>query len=165
MTRFNKILVATDFSATADAALDLAVELARAYGSTVHVAHVVDNLAVLVAPIPSPAVDFGQMQADMERGALAHLHEVIQRSCTGVDAPPVVLASHLTAFALVNYARDCGADLIVSGTHGRSGVSAVMMGSVAQKLVRSAPCPVLTVRGTVPTEPVVADEFQYVVHK
>jgi nucleotide-binding universal stress UspA family protein len=61
----------------------------------------------------------------------------------------VVLAAHSPAQAILDYGREAGADLIIAGTHGRSGVSGFFMGSVAQKIVRTAPCPVLTVHAPV----------------
>jgi universal stress protein A len=62
-----------------------------------------------------------------------------------VRTAQVVLSSNDPAQAIVDYAVECGADLIVLGTHGRSGVSRMLMGSVAERVVRTAPCPVLTV--------------------
>jgi nucleotide-binding universal stress UspA family protein len=150
MHTFTNIVVATDFSPSAELALEHAVELARRFDAHLYLVHVADNLAALVAPIPSPPLDFGLMQKEVEAAASEQLRTEITRRCAGIRATPVVLTSHLPAAAITGYAKDVGADLIVAGTHGRSGFAALMMGSVAQRLVRTAPCPVLTIRAPEP---------------
>jgi nucleotide-binding universal stress UspA family protein len=132
------ILVATDFSATAETALTYGRALARAYGATLHVLHVVDN--VFAGPF---VADPGAA----ERVALTHLNgRLTDDDRTISQARAVVELSHRPAKAIVAYARAAEIDLIVTGTHGRRGAARVLLGSVAEQVVQAAPCPVLTVR-------------------
>ena len=127
---FTHILVPTDFSEPSEAALDYALELAVRFDARLHLLHVIDAAAV-------PAGLFDDVKAKLARRAsrgerrAAVTTEVI----TGTSARTIVC-----------YARARSMDLIVMGTHGRSGVAHILMGSVAEKVVRDAPCPVLTVR-------------------
>ena len=79
----------------------------------------------------------------MKTEALVHLEVMLRRERLDVDATPVVLISGAPAEAILEHAEHSGADLLLAGTHGRSGWSGLLLGSVAQKLVRSARCPVL----------------------
>jgi universal stress protein A len=165
VTPFTHILVATDFGPAADRALACACELAKAYSCRLQVLHVVDDLTSLVASIPTPSIDLGRMQTEMEEEAMERLRALIRRECPTSNATPVILTSHTPAFAILSYARDEKVDLIVAGTHGRSGFSSLFIGSVAQKLVRSAPCPVLTVHAPVAAEEAHPAAAHVVVHK
>jgi len=142
------ILVATDFSESSDTALRYGKDLARTHGATLHVLNVADDLGVRLAatPLGTPP-DLGRFQSDLEaearRGTAALLTDEDRQV---LRARSVVLTSSRPADAIVSYARDVKADLIVMGTHGRSGLAHLFMGSVAQQVVRAAPCPVLTVR-------------------
>ena len=165
MTPFTHILVATDFGPAADRALAYACELAKAYACKLEVLHVVDDLTSLVASIPTPSIDLGRMQVEMEEEAMERLRALVRRECPTSDAMPVTLTSHTPAFAILSYARDEKVDLIVVGTHGRSGLSNFFIGSVAQKIVRSAPCPVLTLHAPVTAEERPSTAAEIVVHK
>jgi nucleotide-binding universal stress UspA family protein len=120
------ILVATDFSETAGAAVRVAHAYARAFGARLHVFHVA---------WPD------------ERGLTQLFAELVAELGTEV---PVVVASYRgdAADEIVRYASGHGIDLIVLGTHGRTGVSRLLMGSVADRVIRTAPCPVLSVPPT-----------------
>src|SRR5437773_8844714 len=88
-----------------------------------------------------------QLQADLEAAARKELDELlIDSDKTGPPTKPVLLTASAPAFAIVDYAREHGIDLIVMGTHGRGALAHLVMGSVAERVVRMAPCPVLTVR-------------------
>ena len=144
MTTIKRILVPTDFSEPADQALDYALQLAAALNATVSIAHVLDDpfertlYSEQYVPMPD-AVREEILSYVRERLAArvarSGRHDVTSEILSG---PP--------AQAIVNRARD--ADLIVMGTHGRHGMAHLLMGSVAERVVRSAPCPVLTVRDT-----------------
>src|SRR5439155_18076193 len=87
----------------------------------------------------------GDPEAKARQIALAQIRELL--AAEGIDvAAPEVRVSPDAAEAIVEYAKDVHADIIVVGTHGRSGVSRLLMGSVAEHVVRTAPCPVLVVR-------------------
>ena len=134
---FNRILVPTDFSRASDAALAHARMLAGSTGATLHLLHVVDNgflAAVLVDP------------RDYESAA----YEKLQQRLAG-ESPAGILAvrrSEAPADEITRYARGHNIDLIVMGTHGRGRVAHLLLGSVAEKVARTAPCPVLTMRDT-----------------
>ncbi len=141
------ILVATDFSAPSDAALAYGRELARTFGASLTVVHVVENLmARAVGPDGILLADPG-MQAEVELRAQARLDALLDdEDRRDLDARGRVLVSNTPSVALVDYARDAAIDLIVMGTHGRGAVGHLLMGNVAERVVRTAPCPVLTVR-------------------
>ena len=139
------IIVPIDFSPSAEDAKNWAIDLARRYSASLIVAHVVEPIPWPVSPdglmlTPTDAAASPRRELD---AALAEACAAIQR--LGVPAQPALLdgkpASEIAAFA-----RRADADLIVMGTHGRRGVSHALLGSVAEKVVRTAPCPVLTVR-------------------
>ena len=138
---FARILVATDFSAPSDAALAHARRLAERTGAGLHVLHVVDNLfmrAVLGDP------------RDYETAALRQMQD---RVPAGAGATPAILTverSDEPADEITSYARTHGIDLIVMGTHGRGRMAHLLLGSVAEKVARTAPCPVLTMREAAP---------------
>jgi nucleotide-binding universal stress UspA family protein len=132
------ILVPTDFEGPAEAALRYGRTLAETFGADLHVLHVADT-ALFQARFADPAA--------LEATARRQLGER-----TAVDAQQrytthaVLETLDSPTDAIVKYARAAAIDLIVMGTHGRRGADRLLMGSVAERVVRLAPCPVLTVR-------------------
>jgi nucleotide-binding universal stress UspA family protein len=148
MIALKNILVATDFSEPSEAALAYGRELARNFGAALTVVHVVENVLTR-----SYGVDGGVMMIDpeLQHEIEAAAREQVERNIFEEDrrllkAAAVVLVSNAPAGAIVDYARQSHVDLIVIGTRGRGGVAHLVMGSVAERVVRTAPCPVLTVR-------------------
>ncbi len=140
------ILAATDFSPASDTAIQYARELARAFGATLHVVHVVNEL-VPNAISPSYVPETGNTQRALLDAAREQLHTAATaRDHTNVGLTEHLLTSASPASAILECAKDNGIDLIIVGTHGRTGVAHFLLGSVAEKVVRSATCPVLTVR-------------------
>ncbi|OFW48733.1 MAG: hypothetical protein A3G77_14625 [Acidobacteria bacterium RIFCSPLOWO2_12_FULL_68_19] len=143
---FTRVLVPTDFSGPSDAALDCARTIARRLNGTFHLMHVLEELAEV--PPATELVEVGSR----ERRA-AHLQEATERLAKRLTSDDVALL-HATAgavlghaaSAIVDYAADNGFDLIVMGTHGRTGLSHLLMGSVAERVIRDAPCAVVTMR-------------------
>lgn len=149
MIALHEILVATDFSEPSDVALAYGRELARRFGARLTVLHVADDVAARYVSFPMPVGDFGHWQAEAESAARTRLHTLLSQEDRQVlRAKAVVLVSTSPSHAIVGYARDAmpRIDVIVMGTHGRGAVAHLLMGSVAERVVRSAPCPVLTVR-------------------
>lgn len=140
-----RILCPVDYSEFSDCGLAYALHLAERFGAELMLLHVVEvpyvpayglvNGTELVLPV-----------GDLERGAGEYMDELVER-CSGQCAR--VQGEIRTGFPLseiIAYTREIDADLIVMGTHGRTGLSHVLIGSVAEKVVRKAPCPVLTVK-------------------
>ena len=136
-----KILVATDFSEASDEAIDRAIELAKQSGAEVEIMHVFE----LTEEFPFGTVyfdtDYGAVYANIDLAALAARRPV--QAGGVVCETKIVDGSASTEIAARGRAID--ADLIVVGTHGRTGLAHAMLGSVAERVVRRASCPVLTV--------------------
>jgi nucleotide-binding universal stress UspA family protein len=146
MIRLTNILVATDFGEASDAALAYGRELARTFGATLHVLHVADDVYVRLGGDAFAGV-LPDLQKDVEETAHRQLDAILVDNDTRpLPVKKAVVTSSTTAAAIVEYARDRSIDLIVVGTHGRRAVARLLMGSVAERVVRTAPCPVLTVR-------------------
>jgi len=141
------VLVATDFGEAAEVALASARSLSAQFGAVLHAIHVVSDahLEMLGDAIPTGTSE--TLKHDIEQAARKRLEESIARG--GASAAPVhatVLTAHSPTFAVLDYAREQAVDLIVMGTHGRGVLGRMIMGSVAERVVRLAPCPVLTVK-------------------
>jgi nucleotide-binding universal stress UspA family protein len=146
MIRIKNVLVATDFSEPSAAALDYCREVARTYGATLHVLHVVEDLRWRYATDMAPAALVG-VQEDVEASAASRLNALVtDEDRRQLRAHTVALTAIVPSEAIVQYAKTEGVDVIVMGTHGRNGLAHLFMGSVAERVVRLAPCPVLTVR-------------------
>jgi nucleotide-binding universal stress UspA family protein len=147
MITLKNILVATDFSEPSDAALAYGRELARTFGASLTVLHIVDNILTRAYGTDGVVLADPELQREIETSAQRQVDAVLfdeDRKMLG--AVGLVITSNSPAAAIVTYARDAAVDLIVMGTHGRGAVAQLLMGSVAERVVRTAPCPVLTVR-------------------
>jgi nucleotide-binding universal stress UspA family protein len=163
MITLKNVLVATDFGEASEAALAYGRALARSFGARLHIIHVVGSTAAW-AGAEGYAFDPGELQADMEESARKTLEALVRDDDRrDLSAQTVLRVSGTPALAIVTYAKDANLDLIVMGTHGRGGMAHVLMGSVAEKVVRTAPCPVLTVRHP-EHEFVLPDALQVVTH-
>jgi nucleotide-binding universal stress UspA family protein len=140
------ILVPTDFSACADEALNYAIALAsklQARLTLLHIIHAVPLWAEGDMGLALPDTYLHESEARVQQG-LAQRQQRAQEA--GIQAD--ILTAHGTPFqSIIDTAQDQKIDLIVLGTHGRTGLQRALLGSVAEKVVRLAPCPVLTVRG------------------
>ncbi|HEU0033842.1 MAG TPA: universal stress protein [Kofleriaceae bacterium] len=138
------ILVPTDLSEGAEEALDYACELAARLGATVHVLNVIGIPALgvpeLGVALTSTVID--SLIADNQ----AALDKLVEPRRLRAAIGEVVLKTGDARDVINQTAKELDCDLIVMGTHGRRGVSRVLLGSVAETVVRSAPCAVLTVR-------------------
>ena len=153
---FRKILVPTDFSETAETALHYARELARQFGAELHLLHVCEDpmrLAGWPVLAAGPAPEAGEEAAGI-RQQLKNLFTPEDRAQLKTEVH--VIVGEPTGLAISRYAVEREFELIVMGTHGRGALTHVLMGSVAEKVVRSAPCPVLTIRH--PTDRKIAAE-------
>ncbi|HKY19900.1 MAG TPA: universal stress protein [Vicinamibacterales bacterium] len=145
MIKITNVLVATDFSDTSASALNYGREFARTFGATLHVLHVVENSLMWVGPEAS-GIDFVQLQAELAAGARERLGQTVTaEDRLQLKAVTAVRTGDSPAFEIAAYAKAERIDLIVMGTHGRGIMGHLLMGNVAEKVVRIAPCPVLTV--------------------
>jgi nucleotide-binding universal stress UspA family protein len=134
----DSILVPTDFSATSDAALHYASQMALTLGARLYLVHVPGKTGEhYEASFP-----VGQF----ETSASERLSSILTKEELERLRPEYVLRVGTPAEEIARYADVCDADLIIMGTHGRSGIAHALMGSVAEQVVRTAPCPVLLVR-------------------
>lgn len=141
------ILVPTDFGEAADAALAYGRALAERFDATIHVAHVIDNVYLTSFGAETYAAIVPDLQRGLEEAAQKQLDELLVDSDkSGPPTKPALITSSAPASAIVEYAGKHGIDLIVMGTHGRGALAHLLMGSVAERVVRLAQCPVLTVR-------------------
>ena len=142
-----KILVATDFGEAAAAALNYGRNLARQFEAQLHVLHVTQNLYFTAASAYGYTYVPVGLQDDLGTAARLQTEALLTADDWHALRPTVVTMTHVSpAVAIVDYARSERIDLIVVGTHGRGPVAHMVMGSVAERVVRMAPCPVLTVR-------------------
>jgi len=141
-----RILVATDFSEAADVAWRYGRELARALMAKLHVVHVATDItATGVLPLTYvPA--FGNAQREILETSRARLAEVVGTDAGRESVTSEVVVSSAPALGILDYAQTHEINLIVVGTHGHTAMTQLLLGSVAEKIVRSAKCPVLTVR-------------------
>jgi len=146
MIKINNVLVATDFSDASETALLYGRELARTFAASLHVLHVVENSIAWAGP-EGGGVDFARLQAEREIGAQNALDRIVTaEDRKQLKAVAAIRSGGSTALEIAGYAKTEGIDVIVMGTHGRGMMAHLLMGSVAEKIVRIAPCPVLTVR-------------------
>lgn len=147
MIALKQILVATDFGDASEAALDYGRELARAFGARLTLLHVADNVMAGTIGIEGYVGSYPDFQRSIEESAKRQLDsQLTEEDRREFDAVPVLRTSASPALAIVAHAREAGTDLIIMGTHGRGPMAHLVMGSVAERVVRTAPCPVLTVK-------------------
>ena len=145
MKPITKILVPTDFGAAAEEATAYACQLARATGAALHLVHVVDDVTIRLAEFL--VADIADVQASILEAGVARLRRRVEQPDLAPLAPrTTVLTSSTPADAIVSLAAEDAADLVVMGTHGRTPMARALLGSVADRVVRRGPCPVLVVR-------------------
>lgn len=147
MIVIKKILVATDFGPASDNALRYGRALARGFGAALHVLHVTENVFVRAVDGYGYASIPPHVQEDLDRAGRQQTEALLSdEDRRELQALAVAVTDNNPAAAIVEYARAQTIDLIVLGTHGRGAVAHLFMGNVAERVVRTAPCPVLTVR-------------------
>jgi nucleotide-binding universal stress UspA family protein len=145
MMALKNVLVATDFGEASDRALEYGRELARTFGAGLHVLHVVENVVLRYAT-EAGYINFPDIQVQVEEAARLRLNKLVTADDRAtLRVIPALRTSNRPAAEIVNYAGAEHIDLVVMGTHGRGAVAHLLMGSVAERVVRTAPCPVLTV--------------------
>ena len=145
MIGLKRILVPTDFSETAAGAMNYAKALAEAFGGSLHVLHVLED------PLPGwkPAGHVASVPAirqNMEQDAAVQISKVLTDPEREKFRAELVTLWGSPFVEIIGYAKSHEIDLIVMGTHGHGPIAHLLLGSVAERVVRNAPCPVLTVR-------------------
>jgi nucleotide-binding universal stress UspA family protein len=148
--KMRQILAPTDFSACSKQAIACAYEWAQTFGARLALLHVLDDLPSYIGFLPPGGA--AAILEDLERQACFDLTQLLPQA---EDAKVKVIAQVVTGtpyLKIIEIAQSEKADLIVIATHGRTGLSHLVMGSVAERIVRLAPCPVLTIPSTAATD-------------
>jgi len=146
MIRMKNVLFAADFSESSQNALRYAMSFAREYEAKLWALHVVDEAANAVCYDMMAGQLLDDLRIDVEQRAQEKMRRLIAPDkATGLNWEGLVRKGS-PAQEIVDMAQEVEADMIVCGTHGRTGLKHLLFGSVAEKVVRLAPCPVLTVR-------------------
>jgi nucleotide-binding universal stress UspA family protein len=143
MIALRRILVPHDFSETSDAAVKYAIALARTFGAKLYLLHVGENVQTDMATEFPLGLD-----ASLEDAVRERLLKIVTPFEQRELKPEFEIRAGTPHVEILTYAKDRDIDLIVMGTHGRGLVGRVVIGSVAEKVVRYAPCPVLTVHSS-----------------
>ncbi len=146
MPEIRRILVPTDFSPHSNEATAWAADLAARYGASIALVHVYQPVSMVLPEgfVLKSATEIADLLHSLDQ-ALAEARSALERTAPGVAIDSTLLQG--VPFAeIVRHARENGFDLIVIGTHGRTGLKHALLGSVAEKVVRKSHCPVLTVR-------------------
>ncbi|HTY90680.1 MAG TPA: universal stress protein [Methanocella sp.] len=141
---FNKILIATDGSQYSLAAMQKGIDLARLYESKVYALYVIDTRVLAgTGGMPEPENIYQLLELE-GKNAVGQ----VKKAAEGLQVETFVLPGHPTE-TIARFAKDNGVDLIVMGTLGKSNIEEMLLGSIADSVIRISPCPVLIVRGTV----------------
>ena len=145
MLNFKVIVVPTDLSDYSMRALPYAVGLAERFDAKLKIIHVHERV-IPVADASWTTFDVAAVDQDLERDAREALEKLVRDHVPAGVAAEAIVVKGAGVDAIVQFARDENADLLVMCTHGRTGLAHVLMGSTAEAVVRRSPCPVLTLR-------------------
>jgi nucleotide-binding universal stress UspA family protein len=158
MSEIKRMLVPTDFSPASDIAFNYALDLAKRQGASLHLLHVIDDASFATAYPDGFYVELPGLREQLITESTRRLQDLAAQCAEANVVATVDVAVGRPARVTIDEAKARGTDLIVMGTHGRSGFAHLMLGSVAERVVRSAPCAVLTVRDTSRTADAIAAE-------
>ena len=145
MKPFEKILIAIDFSENSDYAFEYALTLAKQFQAELTIMHVI-NEPVDLRGFYVPHISFEQLEKEIGEGAEKMMGTFCQTRMGNFTTYKTAIVSGIPYEEIIRKAEDSGASLIVLGTHGRTGLDHLIFGSTAERVVRSASCPVLTIR-------------------
>jgi len=145
MIALSHVLVPTDFSETSDAALAYAKSFADAFSATLHVIHIIEEPYGQPWAVEAYGFSLAALQEEWVKEAETRMSNILtDEERTSLKAVTATVLGHPVT-EILRYASEHAIDLIVMGTHGRGPLGHMVMGSVAERVVRKAPCPVLTV--------------------
>lgn len=145
MKPFDKILAAIDFSENSEHAFEYALTLAKQFHSELIILHVI-NEPVDLRGFYVPHISFEQLEKEIEEGAQKMMEQFCQTRVGDFTSYQTAIVTGIPNEEIIKKAADTGSSLIVLGTHGRTGLDHIIFGSTAERVVRSASCPVLTIR-------------------
>ena len=145
MKRFERILLAVDFSDYSEVACEYALTLAKSFNSSLQVLHVI-NEPVDLRGFYVPHISFEQLEQEIETGAVKMLETFCNENLKGFTAFTTAVVTGVPYEEIIRVAAEQESSLIIIGTHGRTGLDHLIFGSTAERVVRSAPCPVMTIR-------------------
>lgn len=145
MIGFDKIVFATDFSENSEHALDYALVLARSFSSRLEIVHII-NEPVDLRGFYVPHISFENLEKEIEEGAQKMMEKLCRTKLSDFTNYGATILTGVPYEEIIKKAEEVGANLIVLGTHGRTGIDHFLFGSTAERVVRNAPCPVMTVR-------------------
>ena len=146
MIALTHVLVPTDFSETSGVAVRYGKALAHAFGAALHVVHVVQEPFAQPWAVEAYGFSLATLQEDWMREARTRLEQTLTPEERAAHRAEIVTVLGHPVVEILKYAEEHPIDLIVIGTHGRGPLGHMVMGSTAERVVRKAPCPVLTVR-------------------
>ena len=145
MKNFKNILFAHDFSEGSDYAFDYAFSLAKCFSAKLLLVHVI-NEPVDLRGFYVPHISFENLEKEIADGAEKMMERFCHENLADFPNYERMVLTGIPYEEIVNKANECAVDLIVMGTHGRKGVDHILFGSTAERVVRNATCPVMTVR-------------------
>lgn len=145
MIPFTKILTAIDFSENSDCAFDYALTLATQFNAELTIIHVI-NEPVDLRGFYVPHISFEQLEKEIEESAVKMMETFCSERLKNFTNFKTAIVTGIPYDEITSTAVKIDASLIVIGTHGRTGLDRILFGSTAERVVRSANCPVLTVR-------------------
>lgn len=141
---FKKVLCPVDFSEFTDEILAYAVGIAKRFDSELHLIHVIPNLNYFT---PYESFLTPENLVAIERNIEGEVDKDFDKITKNLDVPvKKIIKTGVTFVEIIDYVKEQDIGLVVMGTHGRSGIEHILIGSVAEKVVRKSPCPVLTIR-------------------
>src|SRR5437899_1098204 len=143
MIDLHRILVPTDFSKHSQVALNYATAFAEKFGAELYLLHVVQDLALFIPDMVTVTPPLGPTVEQLTAAVRAAFDRLVEEN--KLDRFPLhrEVREGTPFYEIIRYGKENDIDLIVMGTHGHSGLAHMLLGSVAEKVVRKAPCPVL----------------------
>ena len=145
MKEFKAILFATDFSESSDFSFGYALSMAKRYNARLYVVHVI-NEPVDLRGFYVPHISFEKLEEEIEEGAQKMMEKFCRTHIKDYDNFESFIMPGIPYDEIIKKAEELSCDLIMMGTHGRTGLDHVLFGSTAEKVVRKSPVPVMTIR-------------------
>lgn len=142
---FKTVLFATDFSEGSDFAFQAALSVVRKYEGKLIIVHII-NEPVDLRGFYVPHISFDKLEEEIEQGAEKLMDKFCRSHLAEFSNFETYISPGIPYDEIIKKAKDCHCDLIVMGTHGRTGLDHVLFGSTAEKVVRKSPIPVMTIR-------------------